>query len=51
MLQPGTSLFMILGKVTPDKAMEALSQFGGKVIKTSMSRDAEREIQEHLHGA
>src|SRR5436305_14233551 len=30
MLQPGTSaLFLVIEKVTPDKAIEAMSQFGG----------------------
>jgi uncharacterized membrane protein len=52
MVQPGTSaLFLIVDKVTPDKAIEALSKYGGRVLKTSLSRDAERQIQEALHGA
>ena len=51
MLQPGNSaLFMIVDKVTPDKAIEALSKFGGHVLKTSLSKDAERHLQEALHG-
>jgi uncharacterized membrane protein len=36
--------------VTPDKALEALSKFGGTVLKSSLSRDAERELQKELHG-
>jgi len=52
MLQPGTSaLFLIVEEVAPDKAVEALSQFGGTVLKSSVSRDAEAELQDHLHGA
>ena len=52
MLQPGTSaLFLVVEKVTPDKAVDALSQFGGSVLKTSLSKDAEHELQETLHGA
>ena len=52
MLQPGTSaLFLIVEKATSDKAVEALSQFGGTVLKSSLSRDAEAELQDHLHGA
>ncbi|HSP36482.1 MAG TPA: DUF1269 domain-containing protein [Frankiaceae bacterium] len=52
MLQPGTSaLFLIIEKVTPDKATEALSQYGGTVLKSSLSKDAEAEIQKELHGA
>ncbi len=50
-LKPGTScLFMIVEKVTPDKAIEALSKFGGTVIKTSLSHEAEAELQKELHG-
>ena len=51
-LQPGTSaLFLIVDKVTPDKALDALGRFGGTVIRTSLSKEAEEEIQRHLHGA
>jgi len=51
MLQPGTSaLFLVVEKVTPDKAVEALSKYGGTVLKSSLSRDAEKELQEALHG-
>jgi uncharacterized membrane protein len=51
MLQPGTSaLFMVVEKVTPDKAVEAMSKYGGTVLKSSLSNDAERELQEALHG-
>jgi len=52
MVQPGTSaLFLVVEKVTPDKAIEALSKFGGTVLKSSLSKDAEKELQEALHGA
>jgi uncharacterized membrane protein len=52
MVQPGTSaLFLVVDKITPDKATEALSTFGGRVLKTSLSKDAERQIQEALHGS
>lgn len=51
MLQPGTSaLFLVVEKVTPDKAVEALSKYGGTVLKSSLSKDAEQELQEALHG-
>ena len=51
MLQPGTSaLFLVVEKVTPDKAVEALSKYGGTVLKSSLSKDAERELQHELHG-
>ena len=50
-LQPGTSaLFLIVEKVTPDKAVAALSKYGGTVLKTSLSEDAEAQLQEALHG-
>jgi uncharacterized membrane protein len=52
MLQPGTSaLFLVVDKVTPDKAVEALSKYGGRVLKTSLSEDAEQQLQEALAGA
>lgn len=51
MLRPGTSaLFMIVEKITPDKAIEALSEFGGTVLKTSLSHEAQLELQQALHG-
>jgi uncharacterized membrane protein len=51
MLTPGTSaLFLIVEKVTPDKAVEALSQWGGTVLKSSLSKETEMELQEALHG-
>jgi uncharacterized membrane protein len=52
MLQPGTSaLFLVVDKVTPDKAVAALSKYGGRVLKTSLSEDAEQQLQEALAGA
>jgi uncharacterized membrane protein len=51
MLKPGTScLFLMLEKVTPDKAVEAMSKYGGTVLKTSLSKEDEKELQEALHG-
>jgi len=51
MVQPGTSaLFLIVEQVTPDKAVEAMSRFGGTVLKSSMSKEKEAELQEALHG-
>ena len=51
MLKPGTSaLFMVVEKVTPDKAVEGLSQYGGTVLKSSLSKEAEKELQQELHG-
>jgi uncharacterized membrane protein len=51
MLKPGTSaLFLVVEKVTPDKAVEAMSRFGGTVLKSSLSKETENELQEALHG-
>src|SRR5262249_25599847 len=52
MLKPGTSaLFIIVERVTPDKAVAALSKFGGTVLESSLSNAAKRELQQELHGA
>jgi uncharacterized membrane protein len=49
MLKPGTSaLFLVVEKVTPDKATAALSQHGGTVLKSSLSRETEELLQEEL---
>ena len=51
MLKPGTSaLFLVVEKVTPDKAVEGLRQYGGVVLKSSLSKDAEAQLQDALHG-
>jgi uncharacterized membrane protein len=51
MIQPGTSaLFLMVEKVTPDKAVEAMSKYGGTVLKTSLSKEGEQQLQEALHG-
>ena len=51
MLKPGTSaLFLMVEKVTPDKAVEAMSKYGGTVLKTSLSKDDEKALQDALHG-
>ena len=42
--------FLIVEKVTPDKAVEAMSKYGGTVLKTSLSKEGEQELQEALHG-
>ena len=51
MLQPGHSaLFLVVEKVMPDKAVEALSKYGGTVLKSSLSKETEAELQNALHG-
>jgi uncharacterized membrane protein len=48
-LKPGTSaLFMVIEQVTPDKAIAALEQYGGTVIKTSLSEEDTQKLQEAL---
>src|SRR3954467_15346195 len=43
-LQPGTSaLFLVVEEVTPDKAVEALSRYGGTVLKSSLPKETEEE--------
>src|SRR5215211_2549111 len=44
------ALFLVVEKVTPDKAVEAMSKFGGTVLKSSLSNEAQQELQEALHG-
>jgi uncharacterized membrane protein len=48
-LKPGTSaLFMVVEQATPDKAIAALQQYGGTVIKTSLSEDDTKKLQDAL---
>jgi uncharacterized membrane protein len=52
LLQPGTSaLFLVVEKGPPDKAVEALSKYGGTVLKSSLSPEAEQQLQQELHGS
>jgi uncharacterized membrane protein len=51
MLQPGTSaILVILRKATYDKFVEALRPYGGTVLQTSLSREAEQQLMKILHG-
>ena len=51
MVKPGTSaLFLVIDKVTPDKAIAAMQKYGGTVLKSSLSQSAEAELQNALHG-
>jgi uncharacterized membrane protein len=48
-LKPGTSaLFLVIEQATPDKAVAALEQYGGTVIKTSLSDEDTAKLQEAL---
>ena len=43
-----SALFVLVRKVTPDKVMEELKGFKGKVLKTSLTKDKEEELREFL---
>ena len=48
-VKPGTSaLFMVIEQATPDKAVAALEQYGGTVIRTSLSDEDTKKLQEAL---
>jgi uncharacterized membrane protein len=45
-LQPNTSaIFALIRKSTPDKVVPEVAKFGGTVLQTSMSKDAEEKLQ------
>src|ERR1700740_1614639 len=51
-LQPGTSaLFMVIEQVTPDKAIAALEGYGGTLIRTWLSDEDTKNLQEALSGS
>lgn len=51
-LQPGTSaVVLVFSKVTPDKALAALAPYGGTVLRTSLTEEAEQEISKALASA
>ena len=51
-LTQGTSaLFVLVRKATPDKVLEELKGFRGKVLKTSLTADKEEKLREVLEQA
>jgi uncharacterized membrane protein len=51
MLEPGTSaILVILRKATYDKFVEALRPYGGTILRTSLSHEAEQQLMKTLHG-
>ncbi len=51
-VKPGTSaLFMVIEQVTTDKAVAALQQYGGTVIRTSLSEEDTKRLQDALQPA
>ena len=50
--KPGTSaLFVLVRKATPEKVLEELKGFKGKVLKTSLTKDKEEELRQVLENA
>src|SRR5205807_6967610 len=48
-VKPGTSaLFMVIEQATPDKAIAALQQYGGTVIRASLSDEDTKKLQDAL---
>lgn len=48
-LQPGNAaLFVLVTKVTPDKVLDQIKQYGGTVLQSSLSKDAEARLQQSL---
>jgi uncharacterized membrane protein len=51
-ITPGSSaLFVLVRKATPDKVLEALKGFKGKILKTSLTADKEEALREVLEKA
>lgn len=50
--QPGSSaLFILIRKATPDKVLEELKGFKGRILKTSLTKDEEEELRQALKAA
>ena len=48
-LKPGMSaVVLVFSKITPDKALAALAPYGGEVLQTSLTKEAEEEITKAL---
>jgi uncharacterized membrane protein len=51
-LEPGHSaLFILVRKATPDKVLEELKGYGGKVLQTSLTHEKEEKLQAALSAA
>ena len=49
--KPGSSaLFVLVRKSTPDKVLDGLKGFKGKIIKTSLTKDREEALREVIEG-
>jgi uncharacterized membrane protein len=47
----GAAVFALVRQVTPDKVIPRISQYGGKVLQTSLSNESEQKLQEALDAA
>jgi uncharacterized membrane protein len=46
-IQPGQSaLFLLIREATPDKLMDELKQFNGKILQTSLSKEDEARLKD-----
>ena len=50
-LKSHISSLVLVRKVTPDKVLEGLKGFKGKILKTSLTADREEELREVLEKA
>lgn len=49
-ISPGSSaIFTLVRQATPDKVLEEIAPFGGKVLRTSLSKQDEAKLQEALN--
>ncbi len=44
-----SALFVLFRNAKPDKVVPEISKFGGEILKTSLSHDAEKRLQKELH--
>lgn len=51
MVQPGNSAILaVVRHAAPEQVIEALEPYGGKVLRTSLSHEAEEKLMDELHG-
>jgi uncharacterized membrane protein len=51
LVKPGTSaILMVVRKATTDKVVEGLQPYGGTILQSSLSHDAEEKLMKALHG-
>ncbi|MHC4758868.1 MAG: DUF1269 domain-containing protein [Planctomycetota bacterium] len=51
-MHPNSStLFVLIRKITPDKVLEEIRPFGGKLLRTSLSHEDEAKLQAALDAA